>query len=257
MLRKFISDRGKIRARRVTGNCTQHQRDVATAVKNSREMALLPYTSHRSLREGDRSMKIILTHEVTGLGAAGDVVDVKDGYARNYLVPRGFAIRWTKGGEKDVDADPPCPPDPRDRTRSSRPTRSRASSRPSRSSWRPRRRRRPALRLRDPGRRRRGDQGRRWSGRGQAPCRARSRRSRPSARTRCPSTCTPRSRPTSTSRSSPPDLGVPRTDGGPVSHGMPALRRAAMFHVKRAVSRETDVAGVSRETSQGGRTCFT
>ncbi|MFI6285656.1 50S ribosomal protein L9 [Streptomyces sp. NPDC051018] len=47
-------------------------------------------------------MKIILTQEVTGLGAAGDVVDVKDGYARNYLVPRGFAIRWTKGGEKDV-----------------------------------------------------------------------------------------------------------------------------------------------------------
>ncbi|GAA4910793.1 50S ribosomal protein L9 [Streptomyces coeruleoprunus] len=47
-------------------------------------------------------MKIILTHEVSGLGAAGDVVDVKDGYARNYLIPRGFAIRWTKGGEKDV-----------------------------------------------------------------------------------------------------------------------------------------------------------
>lgn len=47
-------------------------------------------------------MKIILTHEVSGLGGAGDVVDVKDGYARNYLVPRGFAIRWTKGGEKDV-----------------------------------------------------------------------------------------------------------------------------------------------------------
>ena len=44
-LRKFISDRGKIRARRVSGNCTQHQRDVAVAVKNSREMALLPYTS--------------------------------------------------------------------------------------------------------------------------------------------------------------------------------------------------------------------
>ena len=44
-LRKFISDRGKIRARRVTGNCTQHQRDVATAIKNAREMALLPYTS--------------------------------------------------------------------------------------------------------------------------------------------------------------------------------------------------------------------
>ncbi|MGW7694248.1 50S ribosomal protein L9 [Streptomyces asiaticus] len=48
-------------------------------------------------------MKIILTHEVSGLGAAGDVVDVKDGYARNYLVPRGLALRWTKGGEKDVE----------------------------------------------------------------------------------------------------------------------------------------------------------
>jgi large subunit ribosomal protein L9 len=48
-------------------------------------------------------MKIILTNEVSGLGIAGDVVEVKDGYARNYLLPRGFAIRWTKGGEKDVE----------------------------------------------------------------------------------------------------------------------------------------------------------
>src|SRR6266516_320517 len=45
MLRKFVSERGKIRARRVTGNCVQHQRDVATAVKNAREMALLPYSA--------------------------------------------------------------------------------------------------------------------------------------------------------------------------------------------------------------------
>ena len=45
LLRRFISDRGKIRARRVTGNCTIHQRDIAIAVKNSREVALLPYTS--------------------------------------------------------------------------------------------------------------------------------------------------------------------------------------------------------------------
>ena len=42
-LRKFISDRGKIRARRITGNC--HQRDIDNAVKNARELALLPYTS--------------------------------------------------------------------------------------------------------------------------------------------------------------------------------------------------------------------
>lgn len=43
MLRRFVSDRGKIRARRVTGCCSRHQRDVALAVKNAREMALLPY----------------------------------------------------------------------------------------------------------------------------------------------------------------------------------------------------------------------
>jgi ribosomal protein S18 len=47
LLRRFISDRGKIRARRVTGTCSQHQRDVAAAVKNAREMALLPYVSSR------------------------------------------------------------------------------------------------------------------------------------------------------------------------------------------------------------------
>lgn len=44
VLRKFMSDRGKIRARRVTGNCAQHQRDVAIAIKTARELALLPYT---------------------------------------------------------------------------------------------------------------------------------------------------------------------------------------------------------------------
>ena len=49
-------------------------------------------------------MRIILTHEVTGLGTAGDVVDVKDGYARNFLLPRRLATPWTKGGQKQVEA---------------------------------------------------------------------------------------------------------------------------------------------------------
>jgi large subunit ribosomal protein L9 len=48
--------------------------------------------------------KLILTHEVTGLGAPGDVVDVKSGFARNYLVPRGLATAWSKGAEKQVVA---------------------------------------------------------------------------------------------------------------------------------------------------------
>jgi large subunit ribosomal protein L9 len=49
-------------------------------------------------------MKLILTQEVTGLGAPGDVVEVKDGYGRNYLVPRGLAIVWTRGGEKTIES---------------------------------------------------------------------------------------------------------------------------------------------------------
>jgi large subunit ribosomal protein L9 len=46
--------------------------------------------------------KLILTNEVTGLGSAGDVVEVKNGFARNYLIPKGFAVLWSKGGEKQV-----------------------------------------------------------------------------------------------------------------------------------------------------------
>jgi large subunit ribosomal protein L9 len=48
-------------------------------------------------------MKLILTREVAGLGRAGDVVNVKDGYARNFLIPRGNAITWSEGGEKQID----------------------------------------------------------------------------------------------------------------------------------------------------------
>ena len=48
-------------------------------------------------------MKLILTHEVSNLGAPGDVVEVKDGYGRNYLLPRGFAILWSKGAEKQIE----------------------------------------------------------------------------------------------------------------------------------------------------------
>ncbi len=48
--------------------------------------------------------KLILTHEVSGLGAAGDVVEVRDGYARNYLLPRGLATAWSKGAQREIDA---------------------------------------------------------------------------------------------------------------------------------------------------------
>ena len=47
-------------------------------------------------------MKLILTREVAGLGLAGDIVEVADGYGRNFLVPRGAAITWSKGAEKQI-----------------------------------------------------------------------------------------------------------------------------------------------------------
>ena len=47
--------------------------------------------------------KIILTHEVSGLGTPGDIVEVKNGFARNYLFPQGWAVSWTRGGEKQIE----------------------------------------------------------------------------------------------------------------------------------------------------------
>jgi small subunit ribosomal protein S18 len=54
LLRRFMSDRGKIRARRVTGNCAQHQRDVAVAIKTARELAMLPYTQRTATERAPR-----------------------------------------------------------------------------------------------------------------------------------------------------------------------------------------------------------
>ena len=49
-------------------------------------------------------MKLILTQEVTGLGSSGDTVEVKGGYGRNYLLPRGLAIQATRGAEKQIES---------------------------------------------------------------------------------------------------------------------------------------------------------
>lgn len=48
--------------------------------------------------------KIILTNEVSGLGSAGDVVEVKNGYARNFLFPQGFATPWSRGAERQIES---------------------------------------------------------------------------------------------------------------------------------------------------------
>jgi small subunit ribosomal protein S18 len=76
MLRKYMSDRGKIRSRRVTGNCAQHQRALAQAIKTARELVLLPYTQ-RTVTErpggrrdrGDRGDRTL--SDTSGPGAGG------------------------------------------------------------------------------------------------------------------------------------------------------------------------------------------
>ncbi len=86
LLRRFMSDRGKIRARRVTGNCAQHQREVAVAIKTARELALLPYTqrstAERGLGRGRREGPIGPSPDVAGAEAdeaiAADLEGVGD-----------------------------------------------------------------------------------------------------------------------------------------------------------------------------------
>ncbi len=87
LLRRFMSDRAKIRARRVTGNCAQHQRDIGMAIKLSRELALLPYlvrvTSSRGGRGGGgRSRDDRNSDERSVLGE--ESVDVVDGESVSY-----------------------------------------------------------------------------------------------------------------------------------------------------------------------------
>ena len=112
-LRKFISDRGKIRSRRITGACRRHQNQIATAVKRAREIALLPYVGDtrenrdergRPTRDRDatasarpRHAQAILLQDHETLGERGTVVDVSKGYLRNYLIPRKLAEPATKG----------------------------------------------------------------------------------------------------------------------------------------------------------------
>ena len=111
-LSKFISEKGKIRSRRITGSCRRHQSQIARAVKRARELALLPYVN-----EGGREDSPARCAGATATGNARDCrcpkpsfwrtsrrsasrarsIDVSKGYLRNYLVPRKLAQPATKG----------------------------------------------------------------------------------------------------------------------------------------------------------------
>jgi len=90
MLRKYMSDRGKIRSRRVTGNCAQHQRALAQAIKTARELVLLPYTQRT------------VTERPSGRGRDRDRGDRGDRGERGERGDRGD--RGERGGEARGDA---------------------------------------------------------------------------------------------------------------------------------------------------------
>jgi hypothetical protein len=100
--------------------------------------AVLARPADRLARRSQHQMKVILTHEVSGLGAAGDVVDVKDGYARNFLFRRGWPRPGPRAGRSRSTRSPRVAPPARS-SRSRRPSRSRATSSRSRSPSRARR----------------------------------------------------------------------------------------------------------------------
>ena len=116
-LRRFISEKGKIRSRRITGSCRRHQVQIARAVKRARELALLPYVNEggrddnpraaaaataTTARHGPLVPQAILLQDVESLGDQGTVVEVSKGYLRNYLIPRKLAQPATKGAVETV-----------------------------------------------------------------------------------------------------------------------------------------------------------
>jgi len=82
LLRRFMSDRAKIRARRVSGNDTQQQREIAKAIKNAREMALLPYASRVTTQRGGKGDR-------RGRGERGDRGERRDRPPRDDDRPAG------------------------------------------------------------------------------------------------------------------------------------------------------------------------
>ena len=94
-LKKYVSERGKIVPRRISGNCAKHQR-MLTVADQAR-----PHHRLSSLRFGV-VVKLVLLADVKALGKKGDIVDVADGYARNYLLPRKLGRRGRQGCARAV-----------------------------------------------------------------------------------------------------------------------------------------------------------
>ena len=99
-LKKFLNEQGKILPRRITGTSLKFQRRIAQAVKRARHLALLPFVTDMMRKKGGISMEIILKEDVVKLGYKNDIVTVKSGYGRNYLIPTGKAVIASPSAKK-------------------------------------------------------------------------------------------------------------------------------------------------------------
>src|ERR1043165_9865954 len=97
-LKQYVSENGKVVPSRLTGTKARYQRQLAVAIKRARYLALLPYTDHHE--KGAPVVEVILLEKVKTLGDLGDVVKVKSGYGRNYLLPQGKALTANEGNKK-------------------------------------------------------------------------------------------------------------------------------------------------------------
>ena len=106
LLGPFVPERGKILPRRISGTCATHQRELQTAIKRARQIALIPYVTRPDCRRGSLSpMEVILREHVENLGRRGEIVKVADGYARNYLLPRKLALAVTEANKRQIERE--------------------------------------------------------------------------------------------------------------------------------------------------------
>src|SRR5690606_14055 len=103
ILKDFITETGKIIPSRVTGTKARYQRQLTTAIKRARYLALLPYTDQHDRKAQEIPMNVILLEKLGRLGSIGDQVRVKAGYGRNYLLPFGKAVVATPENVKEFE----------------------------------------------------------------------------------------------------------------------------------------------------------
>src|SRR5688500_9337575 len=101
LLQGFVSERGKIVPSRMTAVSAKKQRELAKAIKRARHIGVLPYV----VQEGAGAMEVILLERVEKLGQIGDIVTVKNGFARNYLLPNKKALRANEANKKVFEAN--------------------------------------------------------------------------------------------------------------------------------------------------------